>query len=78
MGDGDPEKTYRTQEETDIWLAKDPIPRFARRMLKAGMASEAELESIDADITKRVEDAVAFANESPYPAADEVTDHVYA
>lgn len=78
VGDGDPEKTYRTQEETDTWLAKDPIPRFARRMLKAGMADEAELDSIDADITKRVEDAVTFANESPYPKADEVTDHVYA
>lgn len=78
VGDGDPEKTYRTQEETDTWLAKDPIPRFARRMMKAGMVGETELEAIDAEITKRVEDAVAFANESPYPTADEVTDHVYA
>ncbi len=78
VGDGDPEKTYRTQEETDTWLAKDPIPRFARRMMKAGMVDEAELESIDTTITKRVEDAVAFANESPYPEAGEVTDHVYS
>lgn len=78
VGDGDPEKTYRTQEETDTWLAKDPIPRFARRMMKAGMVDETELEAIDQTITTRVEDAVAFANESPYPEADEVTDHVYA
>ncbi|MCY3770474.1 MAG: thiamine pyrophosphate-dependent dehydrogenase E1 component subunit alpha [Gemmatimonadetes bacterium] len=78
VGDGDPEKTYRTQEETDTWLAKDPIPRFARRMMKAGMVDEAELESIDTTITGLVEDAVAFANDSPYPTADEVTEHVYA
>ncbi len=78
VGDGDPEKTYRTQEETDTWLARDPIPRFARRMMKAGMVDETELETIDATITGLVEDAVEFAKESPYPVADEVTDHVYA
>ena len=78
VGDGDPEKTYRTQEETDTWLARDPIPRFARRMMKAGMVDETELEAIDATITGLVEDAVEFAKESPYPEADEVTDHVYA
>ena len=78
VGDGDPEKTYRTQEETDTWLARDPIPRFARRMMKAGMVDETELDTIDATITGLVEDAVEFAKESPYPEADEVTDHVYA
>ena len=78
VGDGDPEKTYRTQEETDTWLARDPIPRFARRMMKAGMVDETELETIDATITGLVEHAVEFAKESPYPVADEVTDHVYA
>ncbi len=78
VGDGDPEKTYRTQEETDTWLARDPIPRFARRMMKAGMVDETELDTIDATITGLVEDAVEFAKESPYPVADEVTDHVYA
>ncbi len=78
VGDGDPEKTYRTQEETDTWLARDPIPRFARRMMKAGMVDETELDTIDATITGLVEDAVEFAKKSPYPVADEVTDHVYA
>ena len=77
VGDGDPEQTYRTQEETDTWLARDPIPRFARRMQKAGMVDETELEAIDTTITGRVEEAVAFAKESPYPTADEVVEHVY-
>ncbi len=77
VGDGDTEKTYRTQEETDTWLARDPIPRFARRMQKAGMVDETELEAIDTTITGRVEEAVAFAKESPYPTADEVVEHVY-
>jgi len=77
VGDGDPEKTYRTQEETDRWKAKDPISRFSRRMLKAGMASEEELKKIDEQIKQQVQDAVEYAKQSPYPAAGEVTDHVY-
>jgi pyruvate dehydrogenase E1 component alpha subunit len=60
-----------------MWKAKDPIPRFSRRMLKAGMASEEELKKIDEQIKQQVQDAVEFAKQSPYPAADEVTDHVY-
>lgn len=78
VGDGDPEKTYRTQEETDLWLARDPIPRFARRMMKASMVDEKELQVIDMSITKRVEQAVEFAKESEYPKAHEVTEHVYS
>jgi pyruvate dehydrogenase E1 component alpha subunit len=77
VGDGNPEKTYRTQEETNAWLAKDPIPRLARRMVKAGMAAEAELADVDAKIKQQVLDAVEFAKQSPYPSVDEVTQHVY-
>jgi pyruvate dehydrogenase E1 component alpha subunit len=77
VGDGNPEKTYRTQEETDSWMARDPIPRLARRMVKAGMASEAELATIDAEIKQQVVEAVEFAKQSPYPTVDEVTQHVY-
>tara|TARA_B100000029_G_scaffold516037_2_gene626308 strand:+ start:36483 stop:37502 length:1020 start_codon:yes stop_codon:yes gene_type:complete len=78
VGDGDPEKSYRTQEETDLWLSRDPIPRFARRMLKTGIVDENQLDEIDISITKSVEEAVSFAKQSPYPNPDEVTKHVYA
>ena len=77
VGDGSPEKTYRTQEETDTWKAKDPIPRMARRMVKAGMATETELDNSDKSIKQTVLDAVEFAHKSPYPSQDEVTKHVY-
>ncbi|MBM3263859.1 MAG: thiamine pyrophosphate-dependent dehydrogenase E1 component subunit alpha [candidate division Zixibacteria bacterium] len=77
VGDGNPEKTYRTQEETDRWLAKDPLPRFSRRMVKAGIATEAELADLDAVIKQHVLEAVEFAKQSPYPSIEEVTQHVY-
>ena len=78
VGDGNPEKTYRTQEETNLWLAKDPLPRFSRRMVKAGIASETELAYIDTAIKQQVQEAVEFAKQSPYPSIEEVTQHVYA
>lgn len=77
VGDGNPEKTYRTQEETDAWMKKDPIPRFGRRMIKAGMATEDALKQIDEEIYKAVWDAVEFAKQSPFPSLEEVTQHVY-
>lgn len=78
VGDGSPEKTYRTQEETNLWLARDPLPRFSRRMVKAGIASETELAYIDTAIKQQVQEAVEFAKQSPYPSIEEVTQHVYA
>ena len=77
VGDGNPEKTYRTQKETNMWKAKDPIPSISRRMVKAGMATEAELDDIDNSIKQTIADAVEFAKNSPYPPQEEVTEHVY-
>ncbi|MBI4553158.1 MAG: thiamine pyrophosphate-dependent dehydrogenase E1 component subunit alpha [Candidatus Latescibacteria bacterium] len=77
VGDGNPEKTYRTQEETDAWKAKDPIARFQRRLIEAGLATEADLAAWDGEIQQQIQEAVEFAKQSPYPPASEVTDHVY-
>ena len=34
---------YREDSEIDIWVAKDPLTNFARRLIDAGQASEADL-----------------------------------
>ncbi len=60
-------KPYRSDEEVEDWATRDPIPAFARRMLKAGNATEADLEQIDNEIEREVADAVAFAEGSPWP-----------
>lgn len=77
VGDGNPEKTYRTQEETDLWKTRDPITRLARRMVKGGMATEKEVNEIDQSIQSAVEHAVEFAKQAPFPEKGEVTEHVY-
>ena len=78
-GMSDIQRAYRTREEEREWREKrDPIDRLAGKILTAGQASEAELESIAKEIAAEVEVAVEYAKQSPFPGPEEVTRHVYA
>lgn len=72
----DPAK-YRSAAEHEVWKARDPLPNYARRLLAAGLTSEAELEEIRKRSLAIVEEAVAFAEASPWPAAEEVWEDIY-
>jgi pyruvate dehydrogenase E1 component alpha subunit len=58
--------SYRTQEEIDMWKApdKDPILRFAARLLSEGGASQGDLDEIEERIAQQVDAAQKFAEES--------------
>jgi pyruvate dehydrogenase E1 component alpha subunit len=58
---------YRDAEERSRYLERDPISVFRRRLLADGVASEEELDRLDAEVVAEVEEAVQFANSSPYP-----------
>jgi len=74
--EGDP-TIYRTDEELQRWIKKDPIPRFEKVLKDMGAADDAKLEAIKKDIAAQVEAAVKFAEESPFPSPEEVMDDVY-
>ncbi|MBB4699622.1 thiamine pyrophosphate-dependent dehydrogenase E1 component subunit alpha [Sphaerisporangium siamense] len=69
---------YRPQDEQDDWRGKEPIARFRRHLIDAGIAGEGELDRIDAEEVAAVDAAVAFADASPFPDADEALAHLYA
>ncbi|MBB5626096.1 thiamine pyrophosphate-dependent dehydrogenase E1 component subunit alpha [Sphaerisporangium krabiense] len=69
---------YRPQDEQDEWRTKEPIARFRRQLIDAGIAGEEELDRIDAEEVAAVDAAVAFADASPFPDADEALAHLYA
>jgi pyruvate/2-oxoglutarate/acetoin dehydrogenase E1 component len=52
--------------------ADAPVPRFRRRLLEAGAATEPELAAIDDAARLEVEDAIAWAKGSPVPPAEEL------
>lgn len=71
--------TYRAEEEVEEWKGRDPIPAFAKRLLDAGQASQADLDHIEADIAAEVAKAVAFASDSPMPdPVDQGTEYMFA
>jgi pyruvate dehydrogenase E1 component alpha subunit len=72
----DPQK-YRTKEEVERYKAADPIEQVRETALANKLITEAEFEAIDAKIKSQVEAAVKFAEESPYPTADQAYTDVY-
>ncbi len=74
--EGDP-MIYRTREEEEMWKAKDPIPRFQAKLLEMGVLTEAKAKEINDRIVAQVEEAVRFAEASPWPALEELLEDVY-
>jgi pyruvate dehydrogenase E1 component alpha subunit len=73
---GDPD--IRTKEEKQEWIKRDPIKMLMDRMISAGIATPQEFEAIDQKLVAEVEDAVDFAEKSPYPdVSDALTDIYY-
>ncbi len=72
----DPAK-YRSAAEHDIWKSRDPIPNFAKRLMEEGIATVAQLESIREMAAATVQEAVKFAEESPWPEDDAVWEDIY-
>ncbi len=72
----DPQK-YRSKEEVEQYKQQDPIEAVRRTLIAKKWASEAELEKVDEDVKREVEDAVKFAEGSPLPPAEELWKDVY-
>jgi len=74
MGDGE---TYRPEGEKDGLMKKDPIPGYRQRLIDEGVMSEAQAHDIEARARGRIDEAVQFARESPYPRPEEALEHVF-
>jgi pyruvate dehydrogenase E1 component alpha subunit len=75
--EGDPQ-AYKPEGEEEEWREKDPIPRFRKRLVGQGVLTEQDAAGIQEEITTAVEEAVTFAQESPYPEPEEALEHVFA
>lgn len=67
---------YRTKDEVAAWKERDPLT-IARDRLAAAGTAEAELDALKDAADEKIEAAVAFALDSPYPdpAGDAATEY---
>jgi pyruvate dehydrogenase E1 component alpha subunit len=59
------------------WSKLDPIARLEKRMLEQAWAVQGEIDEVHARIAREVDDAVAWAEESPFPDPATLLDDVY-
>ena len=69
---------YRTDEEVEGWQKKDPIDQFEARLAEQEVLSPEAAEAVHDDVKAQIEDAIKFAEDSPYPDADAMLEDVYA
>jgi len=73
----DPDRT-RPEDEKARWRARDPLITFERVLLGEGLVTAEELAGFRAANQATVDDAVAFAIDSPLPSEAALADDVYA
>ena len=74
---GDPEQ-YRTREEVmDQMESNDPLKKFLERVLGEKLLDEAQLKEIENQVSIDMEEAVKFAEESPFPKPEEAFEDLY-
>ena len=75
FGDND---AYMDAGEKTAAMQKDPVPAYRQWLLSQGVATEAELAGIEADIEAQMNEAERFAFESPFPDPRELGTDIYA
>jgi pyruvate dehydrogenase E1 component alpha subunit len=72
----DPEE-YRDKEEVEEWRRRDPIAAFSQRLTDEKLFSGEDLHTLDERAIATVDEAVEFADGSPFPELDSLYDDVY-
>lgn len=75
---GEPE-IYRSREEVQKSKDElDPITLYIATLINNGMISKQAIEAMEKDCQREIDEALAFAQQSPLPNPDEYARYVYA
>jgi pyruvate dehydrogenase E1 component alpha subunit len=72
----DPEE-YRSKEEVEEWRERDPIKAFSDRLVDEGVLTEDDVKEFDEKAIEVIDEAVKFADNSPFPDLDSLYDDIY-
>ena len=73
----DDDRRYRAREEVAEWKAKDPIPRFEKKLIQLKILTAKKCEAIRQAIAAEIDAGVEFAESSAYPDPGDITTDVY-
>jgi acetoin:2,6-dichlorophenolindophenol oxidoreductase subunit alpha len=68
---------YRPDEEVVAWKERDPIFSFEQRIVESGVASREVLDATWAELRTAIDEAIVFADESPFPDEDQLLAGVF-
>lgn len=69
---------YRSKEEIESWVQRDPILAFQKQLISLGLVTELQVKEIIVSVEKDIEMGIQFAKDSPAPALESLTNFVYA
>ncbi len=68
---------YVPKELFELWEQRCPIRRVERRLLDEGWDSPAAIEAVHARVRREIDEAIEWAENSPYPDPSELLDGVF-
>lgn len=68
---------YRIDGELELWQKRDPIVLFTKFLVQDMQVDHGELDGIDREVEKEIEDAVAYAQQSPDPKPHDYRQYIY-
>jgi pyruvate dehydrogenase E1 component alpha subunit len=68
---------YRTKEEIEDWIGRDPIGRFESELQEYGLMAATEVEALRAEVEAEIAAGIEFAKNSPAPEITAATRFVY-
>jgi 2-oxoisovalerate dehydrogenase E1 component len=74
----DDERNYRSEQEIAADAQRDPIPRFQRYLLRAGILDADGIEALEQQVDAEVQAASDRALAAPIPAVSSILRHVYS
>jgi pyruvate dehydrogenase E1 component alpha subunit/2-oxoisovalerate dehydrogenase E1 component len=69
---------YRSKEEVAEWKKRDPITTFFARMKITDVLDDADYESIEAEVSREIDEAVAFAEAGTLEPVSDLTRFVHS
>jgi pyruvate dehydrogenase E1 component alpha subunit len=73
----DPE-LYRNKQEVEEWKKRDPIATFTALLRERGLVDDPALAALEAEVTREIDQAVAFAEAGHLEPVGELTRFVYS